>query len=140
MRSALACTIYLLLVLWSAADLALLAHAAESAWRTGRITSIRVLERGEGSSATPPVEENGAFRPARPPGTIAYVALQSGKQIFHAQYAGAHLDALQQLRNRVVRFRAAGGKLYLQRSAAPPFELLLLPNNRLPADARIPRK
>ena len=123
--------------------LAVPVHAGEPGWRTGRITSVRVLERAEGQgSVIPQVQDDGRgqAQSGRSYGTSAYVVLQSGKDNYEAQYAGRQIGALEQLRSRTVQFRIAGGRLFLKAKTSQPLELELLPSKRLPAKSANPRK
>jgi hypothetical protein len=123
--------------------IAVLAHAGEPGWRTGRITTVRVLERSEvQGSVTPPVQEDGRGQPqgGRSYGASAYLVVQSGKDTYQAQYAGPQIGALEQLRSRKVQFRIAGSKLYLKPATGRPIELQLLPAKRPPAETKNPRK
>jgi hypothetical protein len=118
-------------------------HAGEPEWRTGRITTVRVLERSEvQGSVTPPVQEDGRGEPnaGRSYGASAYLVVQSGKDNYQAQYAGPQIGALEQLRSRTVQFRIAGSKLYLRPATGRPLELQLLSAKRPPAETENPRK
>jgi hypothetical protein len=134
-------TKYVATVLLLDLALAVPLQAGEAGWKTGRITTVRVLERAEVSdSVTPPVQEDGGRRSGASYGAIAYVVLQSGENIYNAQYAGTHLRSLEQLRNRTVQFRIEGSKLYLKRAASQPLELQLLPSKRLLDKTEMPQK
>lgn len=111
------------------------AQGDKDGWKTGRISTVRVLERAEdGGSVTPPVEDNGTHIRGRGYGAIAYVVLKSGKDTYQTQYAGGDPGALEPLRGRTVQFRIAGSKLYLKRTTGEPLELQILPARRPPAE------
>ncbi len=113
--------------------LAMPMRAGEPQWRTGRITTVRVLERAEGpASVTPPVQEDERGQPEarRSYGSSAYLVLRSGKDNYQAQYTGPEINAVEKLRGRTVEFRIAGGKLILKPAAGAALELQLLSTKR----------
>jgi hypothetical protein len=111
------------------------ADAKEPAWRTGRVTTVRVLERSEGGAkVTPPVQDERGGISDRSYGASAYLELLSDKDVYRAQYAGPDIEALTQLRGHAIQFRVAGSTLYLNLRNGRPVELHILPSKRLPGE------
>jgi hypothetical protein len=118
-------------------------HAGEPAWKTGRVITVRVMERSEGRAAvTPPVHEDGTSpsAAARSYGASAYLALRSGAERYQAQYAGPEIETLEKLRGQTVEFRTAGGKLFLKTAAGQVLELHLLFTKMPSSKAQPPQK
>jgi hypothetical protein len=94
-------------------------YAGEPAWRTGRIITVRVMERSEGGAAvTPAVQEDERGQPGSRP----------------------EIDTLEKMRGKEVRFRIEGSKLFLRPTNQQPLELNLLFNRFRGSKIQAPQK